>query len=64
MIYIDELPVKDKMYYRVTFVKDEQIHEDFIYDDRSQAEEGAQKLSVKRSCEVISSLPKTKSKKA
>ena len=64
MIYLDQLKVKDQIYFEVKYFKEDDVHEHFIYDLQKEAEECAQKLSEKRSCEVISSLPKKKSKKA
>jgi len=63
MIYLDKLPVKHKMFYELKYLKEDIVHEHFIYNSREAAEECASKLSKKRSCEVISSLPKKKSKK-
>lgn len=65
MIYLDELPVKNLMFYQVRYYKVEGIvHEHFVYQTREAAEKGASKLSEKRSCELISSLPEIKSKKS
>ena len=63
MIYLDELKVKEKTFYKIDYIEGEEVKESYVYHSRSEAEAFAPKLANKRNCEVVSSLPK-KSKKS
>lgn len=64
MIYLDKLQVKNRTFYSVKYMLEDVVQVHYIHDFKDAAEDNAKALSSKYKCELFSSLPKKKSKKA